>query len=99
MTPHQGFVTVSLIYVLFRCIFLQVLVLGFEFNTEAERLVTNGELHLLDVITSLNKKEINAKAFVEKTYKAGFCDLIVKRSISFPSLDPLLKNGIVATSI
>lgn len=78
---------------------MQVLVLGFEFNTKAQRYVTLGELHLLDVITSVNGDKVNAKTFPEKMRKAAFYDLIIKRSISVPPLDPLLEDGIVATSI
>ncbi len=79
---------------------MQVLVLGFEYNTEAEYLITHGILNLLDVITRVNGKQANTKTFLQETRKVSLCNLVVNmsKSISLPEMDPkgllsLLENG------
>ncbi len=69
------------------------MVLGFEYNTKAEHLITSGEVHVLDVITSLNDKEVSPLTYKEEATKNRSCSLELNRSIALPQLKPLLGNG------
>ena len=70
----------------------QLLVLGFEYNTKAEHLITCGEVHVLDVITSLNDKEVSPFTYADEM-KKGTGTLILNRSIALPEIKLLLEKG------
>ena len=67
--------------------------LGFEYNTKAEHLFERGEIHLLDVITSLNEKEACLFTYPDEMQK-GACTLVVNRSIALPEIKNLMEKGI-----
>ncbi len=73
-------------------VYLQLLVLGFQYNTKAEHLITSGEVRVLDVITSLNDKEVSPLTYKEEA-KNKSCTLKLNRSIALPQLKPLMDKG------
>ncbi len=72
---------------------MQLLVLGFQYNTKAEHLITSGEVCVLDVITSLNDKEKVSLSTYEEETKHGSCALKLNRSIALPQLKSILEIG------
>ncbi len=72
---------------------MQLLVLGFEYNTKAEYLITTNEVRVLDVITSLNDKKISPLTYKDQVTKNRSCSLELKRWISLPQLKPLMDKG------
>ena len=85
---HYTFIQSAYIF----CI-TQLLVLGFEYNTKAEHLITSGEVRVLDVITSLNDKEVHPSTYNKEVSKNRSCSLELKRWISLPQLKPLMDKG------
>ncbi|XP_064399785.1 uncharacterized protein LOC135346174 isoform X2 [Halichondria panicea] len=78
----------------YRCpTFTGLLVLGFEYNTKAEHLIMSGEVRVLDVITSLNDKEVSPLTYKEEATKNRSCSLELNRSIALPQLKPLMDNA------
>ena len=67
--------------------------LGFEYNTEAEYLITSGDVRVLDVITSLNDKEVSPLTYTKEATKNSSCSLELNRSIALPQLKPLMDKG------
>ncbi|XP_064399750.1 uncharacterized protein LOC135346156 isoform X1 [Halichondria panicea] len=79
---------------IYRCdTFSGLLVLGFEYNTKAEYLITTNEVRVLDVITSLNDKKISPLTYKEEATKNRSCSLELKRWISLPQLKPLMDKA------
>ncbi len=75
------------------CCIMQLMVLGFEYNTKAEHLITSGEVCVLDVITSLNEKEVHPSTYNKEVSKNRSCSLELNRSIALPQLKPLMDKG------
>ncbi len=72
---------------------MQLLVLGFEYNTKAEYLITCGQIRVLDVITSLNDKKVSPLIYKDQVTKNRSCSLELNTSIALPQLKPLMDKG------
>ena len=70
------------------------MVLGVEYDTVAIHLLTSGDVHLLDVVTQLNGKEISPFDYGTEIRKTGKGSLTLNRSIALPDIDKLLGKGI-----
>ena len=71
------------------------MVLGFKYETKVEDLPVERKVCLLDMIKSLNSKEVtSSKQWITDIEKSTqYCSLVLDRSMALLDVEPLTKKG------
>ena len=68
--------------------------LGFKYGTKAEHLLVREEVCLLDVIVSVNGKDVGLSTHAD-IVRSQACSLVLDRSIALPYFKPLMDKGVL----